>query len=116
MTPYVVTRYYRAPEIILETEYDGNADIWSIGCIFAELINKRILFPGRDPFNQWNKIVETIGSPKKEFVERFKPTVQTYLNNVPYYVSKPWSVLFPDDMFPPDILSEDKKHSLNGIM
>jgi serine/threonine protein kinase len=36
MTPYVVTRYYRAPEVILSMGYTENVDIWSVGCIFGE--------------------------------------------------------------------------------
>lgn len=44
---YVVTRWYRAPEVILNaSEYTKAVDIWSIGCIFAELIGRTPLFPG----------------------------------------------------------------------
>lgn len=38
MTPYVVTRYYRAPEVILGMGYQENVDIWSVGCIMGEII------------------------------------------------------------------------------
>ncbi|XP_026997972.1 mitogen-activated protein kinase 8 isoform X7 [Tachysurus fulvidraco] len=48
MTPYVVTRYYRAPEVILGMGYQANVDIWSVGCILAEMVRHKILFPGRD--------------------------------------------------------------------
>uniref|UniRef100_A0A914DHM1 Stress-activated protein kinase JNK n=1 Tax=Acrobeloides nanus TaxID=290746 RepID=A0A914DHM1_9BILA len=47
MTAYVSTRYYRAPEMILDMQYDEKVDVWSIGCIFAELINK--IFPNTTP-------------------------------------------------------------------
>ena len=47
MTPYVVTRYYRAPEVILGMGYKENVDIWSVGCIFGELLGRRILFQVR---------------------------------------------------------------------
>ena len=48
MTPYVVTRYYRAPEIILGMGYSENVDVWSIGCIFGEMIRGSVMFPGTD--------------------------------------------------------------------
>ena len=66
MTPYVVTRYYRAPEVIVGMKYAENGmmshnkgvcvrcdcyyvvDMWSVGCIFAEIVRGDILFPGRD--------------------------------------------------------------------
>jgi p38 MAP kinase len=49
MTGYVSTRYYRAPEIMLTWQkYDVAVDIWSTGCIFAEMLEGRPLFPGKD--------------------------------------------------------------------
>jgi p38 MAP kinase len=49
MTGYVSTRYYRAPEIMLTWQkYDRAVDIWSVGCIFAEMLVGRPLFPGND--------------------------------------------------------------------
>lgn len=57
MTPYVVTRYYRAPEVILGMGYTDNVDIWSVGCIMGEMIRGGVLFPGTDHIDQWNKII-----------------------------------------------------------
>uniref|UniRef100_A0A8C7TFX8 Stress-activated protein kinase JNK n=1 Tax=Oncorhynchus mykiss TaxID=8022 RepID=A0A8C7TFX8_ONCMY len=48
MTPYVVTRYYRAPEVILGMGYQANVDVWSVGCIVAEMVRGSVLFPGSD--------------------------------------------------------------------
>jgi len=49
MTGYVSTRYYRAPEIMLTWQhYDKAVDIWSVGCIFAEMLIGQPLFPGKD--------------------------------------------------------------------
>ena len=48
MTPYVVTRYYRAPEVILGMGYSENVDCWSVGCIFGEMIQGQVMFPGAD--------------------------------------------------------------------
>lgn len=53
MTLYVATRWYRAPEVILSwKEYTKSIDIWSAGCIIAELISNRPLFPGSNYMNQ----------------------------------------------------------------
>ncbi|KFB39953.1 AGAP009460-PA-like protein [Anopheles sinensis] len=73
MTQYVVTRHYRAPEIILNMEYDTKVDIWSIGCIMAELITGSVLFPGTDHVDQWMRIVDTLGTPRPEFIARTTP-------------------------------------------
>ncbi|NXX15527.1 MK09 kinase, partial [Podargus strigoides] len=48
MTPYVVTRYYRAPEVILGMGYKENVDIWSVGCIMGELVKGCVIFQGTD--------------------------------------------------------------------
>ena len=49
MTGYISTRYYRAPEIMLTWQkYDKSVDMWSVGCIFAEMLKGVILFPGKD--------------------------------------------------------------------
>jgi len=52
MTEYVSTRHYRSPEILLNSRtYSFNVDVFAAGCILAELINKRVLFPGTDYIN-----------------------------------------------------------------
>ena len=49
LTDYIATRWYRAPEVILNASHYTNAlDVWSIGCIFAELLGRAPLFPGDD--------------------------------------------------------------------
>lgn len=79
MTPYVVTRYYRAPEVILGMGYTENVDIWSVGCIMGEMIRGTVLFPGTDHIDQWNKIIEQLGSPSREFMQRLQPTVRNLI-------------------------------------
>ncbi|CAI5448669.1 unnamed protein product [Caenorhabditis angaria] len=101
MTPYVVTRYYRAPEVILGMGYKENVDVWSIGCIFGELIRGRVLFPGGDHIDQWTRIIEQLGTPERSFLERLQPTVRNYVENRPRYAATPFDVLFSDNMFPP---------------
>ena len=67
MTRTAVTLYYRAPEIFFGELYYGNKiDIWSIGCVFAELIIGKPLFKGNNELGTLSKIIETIGSPNEE--------------------------------------------------
>ncbi|KAK3089657.1 hypothetical protein FSP39_005413 [Pinctada imbricata] len=102
MTPYVVTRYYRAPEVILGMGYTDNVDIWSVGCIMAELIRGAVMFPGSDHIDQWNKIIEQLGTPSREFMQRLQPTVRNYVENRPRYAGYSFDRLFPDVIFPQD--------------
>lgn len=63
-TKEVVTLWYRAPEILLGSKYYGPAvDIWSLGCIFYEMLTKRVLFPGDSEIDQLFKIFRILGTP-----------------------------------------------------
>ena len=59
MTQEVVTQYYRAPEILMGARhYTAAVDVWSVGCIFGELLRRRILFQAQSPVQQvWNGYV-----------------------------------------------------------
>lgn len=107
LTPYVVTRYYRGPEVILGMGYNEVVDIWSVGCIFAEMIRGCVLFQGDDHLNQWTKIIQYMGTPRAAFTTRLNPTVKNYVESRPNYTPHPFSSLFPDRLFPPD--SEDSR-------
>jgi len=85
LTEYVVTRYYRAPEVMLcSHDYSKSIDIWSAGCTFAELLSKNYLFPGENYLAQIKLIIELLGTPTesdlqfitnepaKEYVQGFK--------------------------------------------
>ena len=53
LTDYVATRWYRAPEILLgSTKYTKGVDMWSVGCILAELLSGKPTFPGTSTMNQ----------------------------------------------------------------
>lgn len=59
MTEYVVTRWYRAPELLLNSsDYTAAIDVWSVGCIFMELMNRKPLFPGKDHVHQMRLLTE----------------------------------------------------------
>lgn len=61
MTEYVVTRWYRAPELLLNcSEYTAAIDIWSVGCIFLEIIRREPLFSGKDYVQQLMLITEVL--------------------------------------------------------
>lgn len=67
MTEYVATRWYRAPEILLSwPSYSQAIDVWSVGCIFAELLGRQPLFPGKNYKHQVDLIVEVLGTPDDE--------------------------------------------------
>ncbi|KAM3598988.1 uncharacterized protein V6R79_025208 [Siganus canaliculatus] len=66
LTPGVVTLWYRAPEVLLNSVYMSSVDMWSAGCIFAELLLLRPLFQGYTEVQQLKKIFEVIGLPSVE--------------------------------------------------
>jgi len=79
MTGYVTTRYYRAPEVLLNwRHYTPATDIWSAGCILAELLVGKILFHGNDYLQQINLIFQLLGSPP---ADSFQTMEQTYVKD-----------------------------------
>lgn len=70
LTEYVVTRWYRAPEIMLAChEYAKPIDVWSVGCIFAELLQRKPYFPGEDYIDQLTIICEKLGKLPEEHLD-----------------------------------------------
>ncbi|CAM4566842.1 unnamed protein product [Lepidochelys olivacea] len=64
MTQEVVTQYYRAPEILMGTpHYGAPVDLWAVGCIFAELLSRRVLFQAPSPIQQLDLITDLLGTP-----------------------------------------------------
>lgn len=83
MTKYVVTRWYRAPELLLSCHYTTAIDMWSVGCILAEMLQRTPLFQGVHYIQQLENIVRTLGHPSKEelsFVTH--PKARAFLRNV----------------------------------
>ncbi|KAH9820067.1 kinase-like domain-containing protein [Melampsora americana] len=67
MTQLVVTLWYRSPELLLGSlDYDPSIDLWSIGCIFAELILREPIFPGKGEIDQLHQIFSLLGKPNPE--------------------------------------------------
>lgn len=74
MTQEVVTQYYRAPELLMGTRhYASSVDIWSVGCIFAELLGRRILFQAQTPIQQLELITDLLGTP---LIEDMRPACE----------------------------------------
>lgn len=69
---YVQSRYYRAPEVILGLTYDINIDIWSLGCMVYELFVGYPLFPGKNNYDQIERIIRILGDPPISMIESCK--------------------------------------------
>lgn len=113
MTEYVATRWYRAPEIMLSfkmyTKVGGSdqrssalltvkqaIDLWAVGCILAELLNAKPLFPGRDYGHQLDLILDVIGTPTlDEFYGITSRRSRDYIRALPIRKRRPFNVLFP---------------------
>uniref|UniRef100_A0A9J8A7I7 cyclin-dependent kinase n=1 Tax=Cyprinus carpio carpio TaxID=630221 RepID=A0A9J8A7I7_CYPCA len=66
-TPVVVTLWYRSPDLLLGAkEYSTAVDMWSVGCIFGELLTQKPLFPGKSEIDQINKVFKDLGSPSEK--------------------------------------------------
>ena len=64
----------------------------------GEMIRGSVLFPGTDHIDQWNKIIEVLGTPCPEFMHRLQPTVRNYVENRPRYSGYSFERLFPGTM------------------
>jgi mitogen-activated protein kinase 1/3 len=70
LTEYVVTRYYRAPEVMLcSHKYTKSIDVWSIGCTMAELFSRRFLFQGENYLDMIKLIINKLGTPSMEDID-----------------------------------------------
>eukprot|EP01065_Artemidia_motanka_P001676 TRINITY_DN1076_c1_g2_i2.p1 TRINITY_DN1076_c1_g2~~TRINITY_DN1076_c1_g2_i2.p1 ORF type:complete len:452 (+),score=191.40 TRINITY_DN1076_c1_g2_i2:219-1574(+) len=97
MTEYVVTRWYRAPEILMQEKYYTAAiDVWSVGCIMAEMLGRKPLFPGKDYIDQIVCITQIVGSPKPEEVATMgSDQAQHFLKSLEQTPKTPFQQLFP---------------------
>lgn len=69
---YIQSRFYRAPEVILGSRYGLPIDMWSFGCILAELLTGYPLFPGEDEGDQLACVMELLGMPPQKVLEQAK--------------------------------------------
>ncbi|KZV46513.1 mitogen-activated protein kinase 9 [Dorcoceras hygrometricum] len=98
-TDYVATRWYRAPELCgsFFSKYTPAIDIWSIGCIFAELISGKPLFPGKNVVHQLDLITDLFGTPPPESIARIRnEKARRYLSNMRKKQPVPFVDKFPN--------------------
>lgn len=103
MTEYVATRWYRAPEIMLTaSDYSKAIDVWSVGCILAELILKRPIFPGRDYKDQLIKVFAILGTPPMHSLNKLpnKRAKIYILNELPNFESRDLMTFFQERSSP----------------
>ncbi|ORX38797.1 kinase-like protein [Piromyces finnis] len=98
MTEYVATRWYRAPEIMLSFKcYTKAIDMWSVGCILAELLGGKPLFKGRDYVDQLNQILSILGTPDDETLTRIgSERALRYIRSLPKTQKIPFNELYPN--------------------
>lgn len=96
LTDYVATRWYRAPEILLgSTKYTKGVDMWSLGCILAELLLGKPFFPGTSTLNQLDRIMEVTGRPSQDDIESIQSSLATtMLESLPATKAKPLRDIF----------------------
>lgn len=96
MTEYVVTRWFRPPELVLTQMYSSAVDIWALGCIFAQLMSGKPLFPGKDFKNQVEVICDVIGKPTQEEMQHINSSkARSFIDHLPDSKPKDFATLFP---------------------
>jgi glycogen synthase kinase 3 beta len=90
---YICSRYYRAPELIFgATNYTTNIDVWSTGCVIAELMLGQPLFPGESGIDQLVEIIKVLGTPTKEQIKTMNPNYMEH--KFPQIKPHPFSKVF----------------------
>ncbi|KAE8790781.1 Mitogen-activated protein kinase 7 [Hordeum vulgare] len=98
-TDYVATRWYRAPELCgsFFTKYSPAIDTWSIGCIFAEILTGKPLFPGKNVVHQLDLMTDFLGSPSPDIISRIRnEKARRYLSTMRKKLPVPFSEKFPN--------------------
>eukprot|EP00250_Pteridium_aquilinum_P016407 c23090_g1_i1 orf=596-2020(+) len=91
---YICSRYYRAPELIFgAVHYSTSIDIWSLGCVLAELLLGQPLFPGESGVDQLVEIIKVLGTPTREEIKCMNPNYTDY--KFPQIKAHPWHKVFP---------------------
>jgi len=90
---YICSRYYRAPELIFgATDYSCVIDVWSLGCVMAELILGQPMFPGESGVDQLVEIIKVLGTPTKEQLLSMNPNYTEF--KFPQIKAHPWGKIF----------------------
>ncbi|KAK2170088.1 hypothetical protein LSH36_4g02014 [Paralvinella palmiformis] len=90
---YICSRYYRAPELIFgATDYTSQIDVWSAGCVQAELLLGQPIFPGDSGVDQLVEIIKVLGTPTREQIREMNPNYQEF--KFPQIKAHPWTKVF----------------------
>lgn len=111
LTNYVATRWYRAPEILLGSKlYTCGVDMWSLGCIFGEMLKGSPLFPGSSTLDQLDRIMEVTSKPTLEDIQAMQsPFAAAMLQTLPLTTARPLHKLFP-------LAGLESLHLLRGLL
>eukprot|EP01084_Bolivina_argentea_P287241 492844_1 len=95
---YICSRFYRAPELIFESsEYKTSVDLWSLGCVIAELFLQTPLFQGDKSVDQLVEIIKVLGTPTKQDIIAMNKEYTT--TKFPIVKSLPWKIVFSGVMY-----------------
>lgn len=90
---YICSRYYRAPELIFgATDYTCQIDVWSAGCVLAELLLGQPIFPGDSGVDQLVEIIKVLGTPNRDQIKEMNPNYTEF--KFPQIKTHPWSKVF----------------------
>ncbi|XP_039117526.1 mitogen-activated protein kinase homolog D5-like [Dioscorea cayenensis subsp. rotundata] len=90
------TKSYRAPELLLNSSgYTAAIDVWSVGCIFMELVERKCLFPGKDIVHQICLVLELIGTPKEDDLGFLDEVDRRSILGLPCYARQSFAEKFP---------------------
>merc|ERR1712224_210262 len=98
LTDYVVTRWYRAPEVVLlASEYTKSIDVWSVGCILCELIGRKPIFQGQDHLHQVKVIFQVLGTPSEADLDWLpsKSPARSFIRKIPACTKQRWENIYP---------------------
>ena len=95
LTDYIATRWYRAPEVILSwQQYTAAIDVWSVGCILAEMIRRKPLMPAQNSADQMKMIVGITGTPSQELISKIMdPDNKSFMEQLPKQAGKSFAEL-----------------------
>ncbi|XP_061718004.1 glycogen synthase kinase-3 beta isoform X3 [Cydia pomonella] len=105
---YICSRYYRAPELIFGAiDYTTKIDVWSAGCVVAELLLGQPIFPGDSGVDQLVEIIKVLGTPTREQIREMNPNYTEF--KFPQIKSHPWAKYMLERMTMPKNLTDHQR-------